>query len=72
RICYIYTKCGHAVPMVRHSVECDNRNCKFSRAHPSDCNGSKCKQTCWQYRQYPQQYSPHIAAYCPSCLSSST
>ncbi|KIJ12571.1 hypothetical protein PAXINDRAFT_82700, partial [Paxillus involutus ATCC 200175] len=48
-------------------IVCENRNCKFSPSHPRDCVPPKCKQTCWQYRQYPQQYSPNINSVCPTC-----
>ncbi|KAF8437502.1 hypothetical protein L210DRAFT_3405329, partial [Boletus edulis BED1] len=48
-------------------IVCENRNCKFSPNHPRDCAGPRCKQACWQYRQYPQQYSPNINSVCPTC-----
>ncbi|KAF9452990.1 hypothetical protein P691DRAFT_720397 [Macrolepiota fuliginosa MF-IS2] len=48
-------------------IKCDLAQCRFSPAHPPDCQLPHCKQTCWQYRQYPQQYSPHIDRFCPSC-----
>ncbi|TFK76473.1 hypothetical protein BDN72DRAFT_852786 [Pluteus cervinus] len=38
-----------------HKIGCDDRYCKFSQAHPEDC-GPNCKTTCWQYRQFPEQY----------------
>ncbi|KAF9451054.1 hypothetical protein P691DRAFT_664039, partial [Macrolepiota fuliginosa MF-IS2] len=36
-------------------IECDDRYCKFSKKHPQYC-GVDCVKTCWQYRQFPQQY----------------
>ncbi|KAL4254436.1 hypothetical protein ABKN59_003682 [Abortiporus biennis] len=66
-VCYIYTKCGHAYPMPEETVVCDNPRCKFSPKHPPTCTGAACKQTCWQYRQPTQQYSPQISGICPNC-----
>ncbi|KJA29898.1 hypothetical protein HYPSUDRAFT_245224 [Hypholoma sublateritium FD-334 SS-4] len=51
----------------RPQIKCDLPNCKFSPAHPSSCRPPKCTESCWQYRQYPQQYSPHIDSACPTC-----
>ncbi|KAF9478158.1 hypothetical protein BDN70DRAFT_809379, partial [Pholiota conissans] len=48
-------------------IKCDLVNCKFSPAHPKTCQPPSCTQTCWQYHQYPQQYSPHIEKACPAC-----
>ncbi|KIM52412.1 hypothetical protein SCLCIDRAFT_141149 [Scleroderma citrinum Foug A] len=63
----VYLACGHAFTLPDELIVCDNRNCKFSPNHPPDCTPPKCKQTCWQYRQYPQQYSPNINSMCPTC-----
>ncbi|KAI0277773.1 hypothetical protein BGY98DRAFT_978043 [Russula aff. rugulosa BPL654] len=39
--------------------------CRLSPFHPANC--VNCKKTCWQYRQFPEQYAPQISSYCPSC-----
>ncbi|PFH51382.1 hypothetical protein AMATHDRAFT_142569, partial [Amanita thiersii Skay4041] len=48
-------------------IKCNSARCKFSPAHPEGCLPPKCTQSCWQYRQYPQQYSPHLDKLCPKC-----
>ncbi|KAI5824681.1 hypothetical protein K523DRAFT_252709 [Schizophyllum commune Tattone D] len=63
-VCHVYLLCGHVVNMIR----CTSRTCKFSPNHPSTCMPPRCTLTCWQYRQFPEQYSPNISSYCPSCL----
>ncbi|TFK65173.1 hypothetical protein BDN72DRAFT_773705, partial [Pluteus cervinus] len=63
----VYLRCGHADNMVRIVVQCDDPQCIFSTSHPPTCGGPSCRQTCWQYRQYPEQYSPNIDRYCPIC-----
>lgn len=30
-------------------IICENRNCKFSDAHPRDCGPPSCLNTCWQW-----------------------
>ncbi|KAJ3722525.1 hypothetical protein C8R42DRAFT_45518 [Lentinula raphanica] len=65
RVRNIYTRCGHGVNLPEEEIKCDLVNCKFSPAHRPNC--PNCSQTCWQYRQYPQQYSPHIDRLCPTC-----
>ncbi|KAF9057996.1 hypothetical protein BJ165DRAFT_1521324 [Panaeolus papilionaceus] len=67
RVRNIYKKCGHGVTLPDEEIKCDLVNCKFSPAHPNDCNPPQCTQSCWQYRQFPQQYSPHIDKACPQC-----
>ncbi|KAI6039048.1 hypothetical protein EDC04DRAFT_2569019, partial [Pisolithus marmoratus] len=47
-------------------VQCDNRYCKFSSTHPSTCIPPGCTNSCWQYRQFPQQYSEYSQWLC-SC-----
>ncbi|PBK92130.1 hypothetical protein ARMGADRAFT_900126, partial [Armillaria gallica] len=59
----VYLRCGHA----ENLVPCEQANCKFSPFHPANCRPPSCHQTCWQYRRYPEQYSPNIDGYCPSC-----
>ncbi|TFK71774.1 hypothetical protein BDN72DRAFT_764355, partial [Pluteus cervinus] len=49
-------------------IKCDLVNCRFSPVHPSTCQAPQCTQTCWQYRQFPQQYSPHLDKLCPACM----
>ncbi|KIP09130.1 hypothetical protein PHLGIDRAFT_51166, partial [Phlebiopsis gigantea 11061_1 CR5-6] len=41
----------------RSQIQCDDRFCKFSTTHPPDCVSPRCTDTCWQYRQFPQQFS---------------
>ncbi|KIL70219.1 hypothetical protein M378DRAFT_67612, partial [Amanita muscaria Koide BX008] len=48
-------------------IKCYSAICKFSPSHPSDCVAPQCARTCWQYRQFPQQYSPHLTRLCPTC-----
>ncbi|KAK0489693.1 hypothetical protein EDD18DRAFT_1189046 [Armillaria luteobubalina] len=45
----------------------EETHCKFSLFHPASCRPPVCQRTCWQYLHYPEQYSPHICGYCPSC-----
>ncbi|KAJ3794784.1 hypothetical protein GGU11DRAFT_279784 [Lentinula aff. detonsa] len=61
----IYLKCGHAVNLPEQEVSCENEHCKFSPFHPNVC--PNCTKTCWQYHQYPEQYSPQINSFCPAC-----
>ncbi|KAG7449435.1 uncharacterized protein BT62DRAFT_945712 [Guyanagaster necrorhizus] len=63
----IYTRCGHGVTDPDEEIRCNLVNCKFSTTHPRHCRPPACTKTCWQYRQYPQQYSPNINGYCPQC-----
>ncbi|KAF9568954.1 hypothetical protein CPC08DRAFT_678528, partial [Agrocybe pediades] len=63
----VYKKCGHGITLPDEEIKCDLTTCKFSPAHPRDCQPPRCTQTCWQYHQYPQQYSPHIDKLCPAC-----
>ncbi|KII94925.1 hypothetical protein PLICRDRAFT_33756 [Plicaturopsis crispa FD-325 SS-3] len=63
----VYSKCGHGITLPDEEIKCDLRNCKFSPVHPKNC-GPRCSQTCWQYRQFPQQYSPKIDRLCPDCV----
>ncbi|KAM5542029.1 hypothetical protein V8D89_004339 [Ganoderma adspersum] len=67
QVCYVYESCGHVYPMPDQQITCDNPRCKFSPMHPKNCHGASCKQTCKQFRQHPQQYSPQMAGYCPGC-----
>ncbi|KIK51750.1 hypothetical protein GYMLUDRAFT_181063, partial [Collybiopsis luxurians FD-317 M1] len=46
-------------------VPCDNDKCRFSPFHPRYC--PSCPRTCLQYHQFPEQYNPHVNAFCPSC-----
>ncbi|KAF8913755.1 hypothetical protein CPB84DRAFT_1757435 [Gymnopilus junonius] len=71
RVRNIYKQCGHGVTLPDEEIKCDLVNCKFSLAHPADCKPPRCTQTCWQYHQFPQQYSPHIDKACPACSGQS-
>ncbi|KAL4264983.1 hypothetical protein AB1N83_000310 [Pleurotus pulmonarius] len=68
----IYKRCNHGVTQPDEEIKCNLVNCKFSPHHPPDCQGQQCIRTCWQYRQFPQQYSPHIDKLCPACEARST
>ncbi|TDL18945.1 hypothetical protein BD410DRAFT_727879, partial [Rickenella mellea] len=50
-------------------IHCVNPKCKFSPNHPIDCLPPYCLRTCWQCRQYPQNYAPQIDGYCPTCAN---
>ncbi|KAK0457908.1 uncharacterized protein EV420DRAFT_1545228, partial [Desarmillaria tabescens] len=65
----VYLQCGHAVNLPEIYIRCEESNCKFSIFHPASCKAPACLRTCWQYHRYPEQYSPHIDSYCPSCSS---
>ncbi|KAK0453876.1 hypothetical protein EV421DRAFT_716983 [Armillaria borealis] len=60
-------RCGHGVTLPDQEIRCNLVNCKFSTTHPGHCRPPTCTKNCWQYRQYPQQYSPNIDGYCPQC-----
>ncbi|KIJ17385.1 hypothetical protein PAXINDRAFT_73699 [Paxillus involutus ATCC 200175] len=49
-------------------IQCDDQCCKFSSTHPITCVPPSCTHTCWQYRQFPKQYNPHIDSFCPPCI----
>ncbi|KAK0203361.1 hypothetical protein DFS33DRAFT_1330506 [Desarmillaria ectypa] len=63
----VYTRCGHTVNLPEEIIWCEQLNCKFSLFHPASCKPPDCLRTCWQYLRYPEQYSPNINGYCPSC-----
>ncbi|KAF6762182.1 hypothetical protein DFP72DRAFT_598082 [Ephemerocybe angulata] len=67
RVRNVYRHCGHGVTLPDEEIKCDLPNCKFSPSHPKECQGPQCIKSCWQYHQYPQQYSPHIDRPCPQC-----
>ncbi|THV08337.1 hypothetical protein K435DRAFT_8132 [Dendrothele bispora CBS 962.96] len=53
----LLTVFAHAI-QPEEEIKCDLVNCKFSPAHPHNC--PRCQQTCWQYRQFPQQYCAYL------------
>ncbi|KAF7778748.1 hypothetical protein Agabi119p4_3093 [Agaricus bisporus var. burnettii] len=63
-----YTLCQHMIGEPDKLIECEDRFCKFSPNHPRDC-GPGCANTCWQYRQFPQQYDITHQGRCPNCVS---
>ncbi|KAI0062147.1 hypothetical protein BV25DRAFT_1826013 [Artomyces pyxidatus] len=65
RVKNIYMMCGHTQDLKEEIIVCADAHCKFSPRHPKNC--FDCKHTCWQYRQYPEQYAPQIASLCPTC-----
>ncbi|KAI6109837.1 hypothetical protein F5141DRAFT_810955 [Pisolithus sp. B1] len=68
RVQNTYKICGHVYDMPDEMIQCDNRYCKFSSTHPGTCVPPGCTNSCWQYRQFPQQYNPKIDTLCPRCL----
>ncbi|KAJ6490370.1 hypothetical protein C8R47DRAFT_468072 [Mycena vitilis] len=48
-------------------IKCALVQCVFSPFHPANCSGQRCLRTCWQYRQSPQQYTPHLNKRCEAC-----
>ncbi|KIY46258.1 hypothetical protein FISHEDRAFT_47616 [Fistulina hepatica ATCC 64428] len=63
----VFLRCGHAQNLPDQMIYCDSETCKFSPRHPPNCTPPKCRGTCWQYRQYPEQHSPNIDSVCPAC-----
>ncbi|PBK87995.1 hypothetical protein ARMGADRAFT_438654 [Armillaria gallica] len=63
----VYIRCDHAVNLPEEYIRCEQSNCKFSLFHPAKCKPPACLRICWQYRRFPEQYSPHIDSYCPAC-----
>ncbi|KIL00428.1 hypothetical protein PAXRUDRAFT_129948 [Paxillus rubicundulus Ve08.2h10] len=68
RVQNTYKRCGHVYDLPDVMIQCDERDCKFSSTHPSTCVPPSCTSTCWQYRQFPRQYNPHIDSFCPPCI----
>ncbi|KAG5715239.1 hypothetical protein E4T56_gene3029 [Termitomyces sp. T112] len=67
---HFYAVCKHAYNLPDELIQCEDRYCKFSSTHPGgavDC-GPKCRNTCWQYRQFPQQYNRTFQQMCQKCL----
>ncbi|OJA20032.1 hypothetical protein AZE42_04459 [Rhizopogon vesiculosus] len=52
----VYLRCGHALNLPDELIACDRPSCRFSPNHPRTCVPPICKETCLQYRQFPQQY----------------
>ncbi|KAF8914500.1 hypothetical protein CPB85DRAFT_1412300 [Mucidula mucida] len=70
RVRNVYTKCGHGVTLVcrlLQTIYCENSKCRWSPFHPTTCKPPSCLKTCQQYKTFPQQYSPQIDAFCPTC-----
>ncbi|PBK91038.1 hypothetical protein ARMGADRAFT_933103, partial [Armillaria gallica] len=67
RVRNVYLRCGHTVNLPEEIIRCEQSDCKFSLFHPAGCKPPACLRTCWQHLQYPEQYSPNINGYCPSC-----
>ncbi|KAF8889801.1 hypothetical protein BD779DRAFT_1518926 [Infundibulicybe gibba] len=63
----VYLKCGHSQALPDEMIQCNKTTCVFSPYHPQSCVPPKCTATCWQYRQFPEQYSPKINRACPAC-----
>ncbi|SJK98985.1 uncharacterized protein ARMOST_02266 [Armillaria ostoyae] len=63
----VYIRCGHTINLPEEVIRCEQPNCKFSLFHPPSCRPPACLRTCWQYLRYPEQYTPRINKYCPSC-----
>ncbi|KAJ6547535.1 hypothetical protein B0H19DRAFT_1166169 [Mycena capillaripes] len=65
-----YTVCGHVWDIPQEEILCQSTRCKFSPQHPQNC-GPNCRQTCWQYHQFPEQHTRTIAGRCPRCTQGS-
>ncbi|KAJ6456937.1 hypothetical protein C8R45DRAFT_1033915 [Mycena sanguinolenta] len=63
----LYLRCGHAENLPPIEVKCGNKDCKFSPNHPPSCVPPSCRQSCNQYHQFPEQYTPHLDEVCSSC-----
>ncbi|KZP02860.1 hypothetical protein FIBSPDRAFT_845472 [Athelia psychrophila] len=63
-----YKRCGHEFDLPDEMIQCEDRFCKFSSAHPSDCKSPACADTCWQYRTFPAMYRPELDRWCPVCV----
>ncbi|KAH9854137.1 hypothetical protein C2E23DRAFT_85038 [Lenzites betulinus] len=63
-----YKRCGHYIDLPDEMIQCEDRFCKFSTTHPRNCVPPRCTETCWQYRQFPEQYHPVIDNYCAVCI----
>ncbi|KAF9054987.1 hypothetical protein BDZ89DRAFT_1124790 [Hymenopellis radicata] len=68
QVCHFYTKCQHGITMPDEEITCDSPRCKVSPAHPRNCSLPACRKTCWQHRQYPQQYTVTKNEFCPDCV----
>ncbi|KAJ3556107.1 hypothetical protein NM688_g2211 [Phlebia brevispora] len=68
RVRNVYS-CGHGITLPEEEIRCDSEKCKFSPNHPATCVPPQCLRTCWQYHQFPELYSPHIDALCPTCAA---
>ncbi|KAI0082410.1 hypothetical protein K474DRAFT_1655177 [Panus rudis PR-1116 ss-1] len=66
RVRLFYTKCGHGVNLPDEEIKCESTTCIFSPNHPNNC-GPNCKRTCWQYHQYPEQFTRQIQDRCAEC-----
>ncbi|THH26814.1 hypothetical protein EUX98_g7376 [Antrodiella citrinella] len=62
-----YVLCGHSITEPDVEIKCNSPKCIFSPKHPATCTGPSCKEKCFQYHQFPQQFSPHVKAKCPNC-----
>ncbi|KAG1772650.1 hypothetical protein EDD22DRAFT_376551 [Suillus occidentalis] len=67
RVRNTYNQCGHVFDLADEMIRCDDRYCKFSSSHPNTCVPPSCTTTCWQYRQFPQQFNRFIDSVCPGC-----
>ncbi|KJA13967.1 hypothetical protein HYPSUDRAFT_49498 [Hypholoma sublateritium FD-334 SS-4] len=62
-----YAGCGHAYRLEDEIVHCQDHLCKFSPYHDPNC-GPNCKETCWQYRQFPEQINRRLDRKCGPCV----
>ncbi|KAF9018508.1 hypothetical protein BDZ89DRAFT_1210186, partial [Hymenopellis radicata] len=69
RVRNLYTKCGHGETLPDEMIYCENSKCRFSPFHPAACKPPNCLKTCQQYKTFPQQYNPHIDAFCAYCVA---
>ncbi|KAG1756813.1 uncharacterized protein EDB91DRAFT_37098 [Suillus paluster] len=71
RVRNTYNQCSHVYDLDDEMIRCDDLYCKFSSSHPSTCVPPSCTTTCWQYRQFPQQFNRFIDSVCPACTQQS-
>ncbi|KAJ7343513.1 hypothetical protein B0H14DRAFT_3122117 [Mycena olivaceomarginata] len=64
---YTAEGCGHIWEIPNEEIKCASIQCIFSDYHPRTCVGQRCRQSCWQYHQFPEQHTRTIAAKCPNC-----
>ncbi|KAL1681036.1 hypothetical protein EV122DRAFT_275683 [Schizophyllum commune] len=57
QVCNVYNRCGHAENLVGPPISALSALNSPIANSPTNC------------KQYPEQFSPHIDAYCPKCAA---